>query len=1357
MRSKRTKSPGSRRKTSGASDKTKAQPKARRSSVGGAANAAGETFRTDVAARIAVHVCIQSPLLDLEQTQIPRQLQPESASEVDDIEVVMESGGTAWIQAKRSLKLSAAPRSSLAAAFDQLVRQHLRNPSLDPSRDRLVIAYESGPRSIATLRVVIRRFRSGSPTREQAAPDQKDIAVLEILERIVENAWKVVSGGSLPTWPDLSRFLRLVVLWEVKEGGDGRVEVDPGRLLGAILEDETDAAAAADVLRRFVSTLATNRGVADAIGLRHALQECGIRLRHLAGFAQRLEDHLCRLEQRWVDHRPLGVLSDNTAWRSPLRSSEVFVPPRLQHQGPRVEVEHPAEAILDRLRQRRSIALLGHVGTGKSTLLLWCAAELAARRRAAPTAPVPIWLHARELQENSWPEILEHILPGAQRSGAAMTWCLLVDGVDEVGLAVWSTLADLRRRFSQLVGIVATSRPTASPAPEDGFETLQLPTWSAVDVERFLTSWSCRDSDAVTRLRAQLGEAAGTDLLSTPLTATAALLISNEDGVFIRSRADLFSQIARLLFRSWRQSRARTEVTWDEVQPVLLDLAQQTVRGEPLHIEHVRRVLAARGNGAAQEVHDEVERHLGVLVRVGRQHFEFVHRSIAEHLIGDAMRASPSAEFEQLARAPWSREVIRHAIGISAARGDVALAEARLRELADLATEAVFDGSALHAVLSAAAAVADLAFAGVVLDPDTTAVMVDAIMTLLTEEFSSWVGDTIVEHVRRLAQAGGALWEAVLTRITDVMRRAQLDPEQWYCHAELSIEDLIVSLLHRDPEVRAIAVERLAPHIERPEVQQALFRIMFDEGHTTFAAPPAMRAGLAWRTLARGPHTADAIQHLRRWLTSPGTSPAGAAALALRPDEAPPRELALALRWLSQSCDVPQAVIDELMSTPEGACALREVWPDWATRVTFGVNVHRAPPDESLVEPPPSHEVRLRMARACGPQLAAMDPETLAIIGTRTMLVVTPELIASGCIERALDLRFDDILPDAQQELGAQLLRSPEVRQRVLQAWPLPAGRLYPGIALESLIEAGDDEAAAIYREYLLGSPYCWGPLQRPAPARVLTHPLVLPRAREFARNTIERTRTPDREGIRLSVIPAAVVLSNLAPAWSQDPAIMDMVWSLLESDQPERLIAVLNATHRIELDAARMNDLFARVRADLETLSSSIGTLDSRRSHHAEAEIEWLEERGLVQACSPMLRTFTRLDDPVRWRAFAVLWPELSEAERRAASDVVAEEAIADAAASLPRIYLERFVRAAPESWCNRLVTTITSGGSIEGTVGVQTITLLPRNLQLHIARALRDSQQSALELPWRVYDFGRGRARPADTIRRLLFELGE
>src|ERR1041384_2408952 len=101
------------------------------SSAGGAAGSGGESFRSDVAARIAVHLLAQRAIPELTGAAMPIRISLESAAEVDDIEVKTSNGGTWWIQAKRRVGLARGRQKPLGSAFDQFVRQYLRTTAPD--------------------------------------------------------------------------------------------------------------------------------------------------------------------------------------------------------------------------------------------------------------------------------------------------------------------------------------------------------------------------------------------------------------------------------------------------------------------------------------------------------------------------------------------------------------------------------------------------------------------------------------------------------------------------------------------------------------------------------------------------------------------------------------------------------------------------------------------------------------------------------------------------------------------------------------------------------------------------------------------------------------------------------------------------------------------------------------------------------------------------------------------------------------------------------------------------------------------------------------------------------------------------
>lgn len=221
---------------------------------------------------------------------------------------------------------------------------------------------------------------------------------------------------------------------------------------------------------------------------------------------------------------------------------------------------------------------------------------------------------------------------------------------------------------------------------------------------------------------------------------------------------------------------------------------------------------------------------------------------------------------------------------------------------------------------------------------------------------------------------------------------------------------------------------------------------------------------------------------------------------------------------------------------------------------------------------------------------------------------------------------------------------------------------------------------------------------------------------------------------------------------------MLEKVWSIVDASQTEGLRGLLIATEGVELDSTHLEDLYRRVHANLEaTCPKDDASVDALRAFRAEREVMWIEERGLVEQSQAVLRVIADLRYPVGWYALAALWPVLTEHDRVRASQRVARASIYEPFISLPARHIERFVRVAPDYWCNELVRTVEEGGALAGTIGTHVLTLLPRALQLRVARALRGSHLAGSELPWKSTGEVGQYARPADTIRRILFEIGD
>lgn len=1315
-----------------------------RSAIGGAANTAGESFRSRVAARISVYLLTQQALAPIAAAAVPTRLRLEGTAEVDDIEVETTAGGRAWIQAKRSLDLSTRPASPLGKAAAQIVRQFLRerslDPSLDPSRDRLVLVYATGSRKIGCLSRVLRRFRhDGSLSCKQACVDNAERQAFHAFERLIRAAWQAEDhGGRGADWSERRRLYSMIELWFAPEGPGGSVDVDPEGLLGRVLEDASQAALVAEVLSAFMITLAKDHRSVDRAGLCEALSERGVRLVLAEEVAGSRTRYLDGVRAQWRNHRPLRA-------------------------GPNPEdAELRVDTLVARLRQRRLVAVLGDVGSGKSTLRLWCAHELAADAGGAD-AGIPVLLHARALQHRTSLRLVD-LLPDEARvlERSRARWYLLVDGIDEVGGSIWPYLAELRRTNPSILGILATSRPSTPPDPAAGFETLRIEPWSAADRESFLGKWDRSAPSAVQQIRAQLETGAGAELLQNPLSATAALLIASE-GQTLCGRAAIFAATSELLFRHWRSSRPSCPLSWDVVRPALLELALESLRGGTLTAERIRRVFAARGTAAHMELQHETERHLGVLVRNGET-YDFILRAVPEYLVGEALARGPvgGETFDSIARTTWGHEVIRHALGLAAQPGDPSAYEPRLRCLAELAPAALRDPSALRAFTASLDASVDLSLQRAEVSSKTQEVVARGAASLLLDETSIWIGDVVAEHVRRLARAGDDVWCRVLRILLDRVGASEADPAAWYTGAALTVEGWRLALLHREPSVRSIAVDRLAEHLDREDVRAALWTMIFDEAHDFESAPPAVRAALAWRRVPRQPGTANQIAFLRRVLGGAGQITAGAAALALLPGEAPAAQLARALMSLSEAIRPPRSIVEDLRAAPGGAAALAAEWPRWAERVD--AEVHRRCHDaslEDLVTPPPSRQVRHRIVTACGPGLASLSDEALGQLGARVPSAVAAELIRSGHPDRAMGLRLHDIPLQHQRDLGELLIGSEAARRGLIDAWPeCTHGGLYPGIALEPIIELGGDDAALaaqVYAAWLGSSPYAWGIYSYAPREAVIRNPIILPAARTLAGEAIRRVIVRAPDGTTLAPSSAGRVLRNIAPAWRDDESILEGVWSLLVDGTPDGLRAVLMATHNLELSEQRLEDLFGRVKRALEAACSTDGGPDDWDLSRVELEIDWVDQRRLVERAAPVLRELASCDDEIGWRAGAVLWPVLTAEERRDLAIQIAGEAVEAAFVSMPEEYLRRFVQAAPERWAAAICAVIDAGWFRAEMLGVAALRLLPRGLQLDVCAHLRQSGMAGLELPWRNSGQTGEYARTADTVCRILYEIGE
>jgi hypothetical protein len=172
---------------------------------------------------------------------VPKRVLFETPSAVDDLTIETDRGAV-YVQAKRTISLSANAGGELASVASQFVRQFragmAENGSrreLQPSRDRLVLAVsDDAPATIANnLREVLDRNRTGAAT---ALPDGLASA-LRIFKGLIQTAW-TTEAGSPPT-PDQTQALLANCSVVVIGDGQRQVTEDALRDLVVAAGDET--------------------------------------------------------------------------------------------------------------------------------------------------------------------------------------------------------------------------------------------------------------------------------------------------------------------------------------------------------------------------------------------------------------------------------------------------------------------------------------------------------------------------------------------------------------------------------------------------------------------------------------------------------------------------------------------------------------------------------------------------------------------------------------------------------------------------------------------------------------------------------------------------------------------------------------------------------------------------------------------------------------------------------------------------------------------------------------------------------------------------------------------------------------
>lgn len=1090
--------------------------------------------------------------------------------------------------------------------------------------------------------------------------------------------------------------------------------------------------------------------------------------------AQKLQDPIARREYLDAMHRaaerlrPLQAISyqffANT--RTPTLAS-VYVKPTVFIGSGRERATNGVP--LDMVRRPGArIAILGELGTGKSVALETLRSDLAEAAATDSAAPLPVLVHARALCDGSWREVLAaHTALSRDRVAVALneSWILLVDGVDEVGGNAWDTIDNISQCNRQCIGVVAATRPTAPPPERDSYEVVRLRSWTHIEVERFLAKWQQFDPDAVNLVRHAIKSGVlRRTLLLNPLIATLCLYVSAADRKVLNSRAALLGHVTTLLFEAWRRIRgiSAADLPWSKMIRPLGQLATEYLKagGQSLSMTHVWQHMRTLLPYEEYAVQHEAEWQLGILVPGPNGTLDFALRPIAEYLAGEVIATMNDDQAAKLVAAPWALEPMRIALTLFADLDRVERALNVIERIAVAAAHSAFamDTRFLRPLLVAIRVAADLRDA---MTP-VAEQLAGAIVRLVADETSSWIGDVVAEEARNLAAVGGPCWDALLDQLRPLAQRFNEEPVGWYAaQPERPAADWIPVLLHSAADVRAVAVERLAPHVADEKVRRVLAAEIWDEGYVMGGTPPAVLAGGALRHAPPDAKFGLPREMLLAAVDNGDLIASAAAALALGPSDADLPLLVRALRGGSASFMVPPGVIAEIANTAAGKQALDEGWPDWRDPRFQQTAVPR-PMVPTHQPPPPSHEVRVRIAKLLAPALATLSDDDLRLFMGRTQYSRDHMLLKALESDPSLADRIDPrhVPLDAQHKLGEAALQSRSLRDRLVALWRDPDLRLrseYPGLSLEPLIEDGDAEAATIYAEWLPSSPYAWlkrGVLDEPRPG-VLGHPTVLEAARALARQLIHNATFGRPDGSRVARGATGNMLGQISLAWRSDPSILETLHDWLRDDDDESFNGALRAFWGVPLTpeiVATAQDALARRLASLHDEAGS-----GMRSFDAPFWLLWIDEMRFTMALRAAITPLAVPSTGLGCVAGGVLLPLLGPEDAAKLAAMMAPFGITLDDASLERELLRRYILAAEDAWVAAAVAEIEQGWLMSGSSGLRLMELVSAEHRAVVADALRRSPAFRNELHWvRAREDDLACVRPADIVRKVAFELG-
>lgn len=758
------------------------------------------------------------------------------------------------------------------------------------------------------------------------------------------------------------------------------------------------------------------------------------------------------------------------------------------------EPEYARSTLLGWLRTQtdgEALLLLGEPGAGKTELLFHSAARLAELALNDPSAPIPLIITAKDLVAGKSLEgalrrqghASEEFLVQFRRL-ATMRCILLVDGLDEGQEHVLLRhLIDERTRLGpRIVALALTSRPAFAPTLPR-CRRANLCRWSREEGTEFLNRWARLDAAGATRVRSRLDDPGLAELFSNPLTATLSVFTVSQWQDSSPSRARLYASVYGRVLQKWPEQRApdAPQSPWSSIAGILRELAVECLREQRTSIR--RSTLEARLQAHTPDswgaLLDEIEVRLGILAPYnGNREVIFHDRRLMEYLAAEHLLLQPE-QLLSFAREPWAHEPVRLAFGLLVSR-QPDLARKLFGRLVLLEREDTpgLHDHALRPVLVAIDAAGD----DPVLDDAVAPQLADAVFRRLTEEYSSWVGDTVARHARGLARRGGATFDLLRPRLLELLTENSLRRPFDVAGVRAlftSRDDAFMGLLHRSAHVRWAACEYLERVVDDPEVNLRLVYMLFDQGDLWETELPFV-VGRVLRRAKRDASFAPTLTNLQAILGYRAQLPSCGAAIALHPTEASADDLVAALTaGLKASNDIPAEVFEALESTAEGRKAILAHRPNWRARLD------ESPPPPSRQEPQPL--VRMPYSAHCRGrafEVLAASPHVARDVLEPALSVQDNMHSYSESIDSLSEAAMYELLRHvrgtsfplcwvAQEQLGRRAMREPALSAFVLDWWtglserPGPALHAFPGRALEPLVLAGEPAAIEAYARWL--------------------------------------------------------------------------------------------------------------------------------------------------------------------------------------------------------------------------------------------------------------------------------------------------